>query len=202
MDSNNGFNSNFNSNQSDDTALDRSYLECEEMFAKADELIKEGDITGAVETLVKITQRNPHFGKAYNHLGWVYENKYKNYSKAEEFYKKELQFAPEYPASYLNYTYFLSNLSRYDELKPHLEKSLSVPSVAKETIYNEYAIMLEMQQKPQEAMDFYVKAAMTTLDSTKLTQYKDSIERCKQKIELKNSLGGYYPSSGNYQDYK
>ncbi len=203
----NGFNSNFSSNQfdsnqPDETGLDRSYLESEEMFAKADELIKEGDIKGAVETLYKITQRSPQFGKAYNHLGWVYENKYKNYSKAEDFYKKALQYSPEYPASYLNYTYFLSNLSRYDELKTHLDKSLTIPSVAKETLYNEYAIMLEMQQKPQEAMDFYVKAAMTTLESTKLEQYKASIERCKQKMELKNSLSGYYPSSGNYQDYK
>lgn len=193
----NGLSNNLNSSQNE-SILDRGYLECEEMFAKADALIKEGDITGAVEMLFKITQRNPQFGKAYNHLGWVYENKYKNYSKAEEFYQKALRYTPEYPASYLNYTYFLSSLSRYDELKSHLEKSLTIPSVAKETIYNEYAIMLEMQQKPQEAMDFYVKAAMTTLDSTKLTQYKDSIERCKQKLELKNSLGGYYPSSGNY----
>jgi len=200
MDSN-GLSNNFNHSQNEDV-LDRGYLECEEMFAKADELIKEGDITGAVETLFKITQRNPQFGKAYNHLGWVYENKYKNYSKAEEFYKKALQYAPEYPASYLNYTYFLSNLSRYDELKHHLDKSLIIPSVAKETLYNEYAIMLEMQQKQQEAMDFYVKAAMTTLDSTKLTLYKESIERCKQKLELKNSLGEYYSSPGNYQDYK
>ena len=186
----NGLNSeNFNT--------DRSYLECEEMFAKADDLIKEGDIKGAVELLFKIIQRNPNFGKAYNHLGWVYENKYKNYTRAEEFYKKALQYAPEYAAPYLNYTYFLSNLGRYDELKTHLDKSLQIPSVAKETLYNEYAVMYEMQQNPQEAMDFYVKAAMTTLDSTKLEQYKTSIERCKQKIDLKNSLSGYFPKS-NY----
>jgi tetratricopeptide (TPR) repeat protein len=189
----NGFN-----NFQDSTNPDRAYLECEEMFAKADDLIKEGDIKGAVELLFKITQRNPQFGKAYNHLGWVYENKYKNYAKAEEFYKKALQYSPEYAAGYLNYTYFLSNLSRFGELKPHLDKALTVPSVAKETIYNEYAIMLEMQQQPQEAMDYYVKAAMTTLDGAKLEQYKSSVERCKQKIELKNSLSGFYPTKNNY----
>lgn len=191
----NGLN-NFSQNQ-DEASLDRAYLECEDMFAKADELIKEGDIKGAVETLFKITQRSPHFGKAYNHLGWVYENKYKNYAKAEEYYKKALEYAPDYAASYLNYTYFLSNLSRFDELRAHLDKSLTVPSVVKETIYNEYGVMLEMTGTPQEAMDYYVKAAMTTLDSTKLEQYKASIERCKQKIDLKNSLSGYSTSS-NY----
>ena len=117
----NGFQNDLNQ---DHAIFDRSYLECEEMFGKADELIKEGNIKTAVETLFKITQRNPQFGKAYNHLGWVYENKYKNYSKAEEFYQKALQFAPEYAAAYLNYTYFLSNLARYDELQTHLDKAL------------------------------------------------------------------------------
>lgn len=195
----NGFHNQLSQEKAD---LDRAYLECEEMFAKADELIKDGDIKGSVELLFKITQRNPQFGKAYNHLGWVYENKYKNFTKAEEYYKKALQFAPEYPAIYLNYTYFLSGLSRFDELKAHLDKALDVPGVAKETLFNEYAFMLEMQQKPFEAMDFYVKAAMITLDSTKLDQYKSSIERCKQKIDLKNSLSDYFPSSDNYQDYK
>lgn len=188
-----------NPNNQDAASFDRGYLECEEMFARADDQIKDGDIKGAVETLFKIIQRNPTFGKAYNHLGWVYENKYKNYSKAEEFYKKAMQYAPEYAASYLNYTYFLSNLSRFDELRAHLDRALNIPSVAKETLFNEYAIMFEMMQQPQEAMDYYVKAAMTTLDSTKLEQYKTSIERCKQKVDLKNSLSGYYPSSTNYQ---
>lgn len=171
--------------------FDRAYLECEEMFTEADDLIKELKITEAVEKLNKIVQRNPKFGKAYNHLGWIYENKYKNYARADDYYKLALQHAPEYHAIYLNYAYFLSNLSRFDELKKHLDKALNVTSVAKDTLYNEYANMYEMQSEPETAIDYYFKAAMISLDGDKIQRYKDAIERCKQKIELKNSMNEF-----------
>ncbi len=184
-----------------ESSYDRSYVECEQMFSDADKLINEGQIVEAVDKLVKITQRNPKFGKAYNHLGWIYETKYKNYSRAEENYKLAIQNAPEYAAPYLNYAYFLSSLSRFDELKAHLDKALTVPSVSKEIVYNEYGIMYESQGNPQMAIDYYFKAAMGAFDDTKFKKYQESIERCKRKIELLNSMGGFLqtpPSPFNY----
>lgn len=169
-------------------SFDRSDLECETMFTQADLLIKEERVQEAVETLFKILQRNPKFGKAFNHLGWVYENKYKNYTHVEEYYKNAMKYAPEYAASYLNYAYFLSNNGRFEDLKAHLDKALTIPSISKEIVYSEYAIMYEMQENPETAITYYTKAAMATLDKNKLTNYKESIERCKIKLELKNSL--------------
>ncbi len=175
--------------------FDRAYLECETMFAQADTLIREERVQESVELLFKILQTNPQFGKAYNYLGWVYENKYKDYSHAEEYYKNAIKYAPDYAASYLNYSYFLSNLGRFDELKAHLETALTVPSVSKELIYSEYATMYEMQQNPEAAMNYYIKAAMTTLDTEKLARYQQSINRCKTKLELKNSLSNFFPTN-------
>lgn len=169
-------------------SLDKNYIDCEEMFAQADLLIKEDRIQPAIEVLFKILQRNPQYGKAHNHLGWIYENKYKNSANAEECYKKAMKYAPEYAAAYLNYCYLLSNSQRFDDLKAHLDITLNVPSIPRETVYLEYAIMYEMQQNPEAAIDYYLKAAMTTLNSDKLNSYKESINRCKTKIELKNSL--------------
>lgn len=168
--------------------FDRDNLECETMFAQADLFIREERIQDAVERLFAILQRNPKFGKAFNHLGWIYENKYRNYTPVEEYYKNAMKYAPEYAASYLNYAYFLSNTGRFDELKMHLDLALTMPNIAKDSLYNEYAIMYEMQQNPEAAIDYYVKAAMVTLDKNKLTTYKESIDRCKTKLELKNSL--------------
>jgi tetratricopeptide (TPR) repeat protein len=163
---------------------DRAELEAEEMFAQADKLLNDGVIMDAVEKLTQILRRNPRFGKAYNHLGWVYETKYKNMQRAEEYYKAAMQYAPHYNAAYLNYSYFLSNLGRFDDLKAHLDRVSQIPGIAKDTIANEYAIMYEMQGNLQEAIDHYQKAAIVTLDITKLDKYKESIERCRRKLEL------------------
>ena len=170
---------------------DRSELEAEELFAQADRLLNEGIIMEAVEKLSQVLKRNPRFGKAYNHLGWVYETKYKNTARAEEYYKAAMQYAPNYNATYLNYSYFLSNLGRFDELKEHLDKILTITGIAKDTIYNEYAIMYEMQGNPQTAIDYYQKAALVTLDIGKLDKYKESIERCRKKLEILNPASSF-----------
>ncbi len=170
----------------DNLIPDRSEMECEDLFAQADRLLNEGSIGSAVDKLTQILKRNPHFGKAYNHLGWVYETKYKNTARAEEYYRAAIKYAPYYNASYLNYSYLLSNLGRFDDLKAHLDKLSQLPGIAKDTIFNEYAIMYEMQGNPQTAMDFYEKAAMVTLDSAKLDKYKDGITRCQSKLDLLN----------------
>lgn len=171
-----------------DLIPDRAELECEELFIQADRLLNEGGTIEAVEKLSQILKRNPRFGKAYNHLGWVYETKYKNTQRAEEYYKAAMAYAPNYNAAYLNYGYFLSNAGRFDELKAHLDKMSNLPGIAKDTIANEYAIMYEMQGNPQAAIDYYQKAAIMTLDSTKLDKYKDSLERCRKKIELLTAI--------------
>lgn len=165
---------------------DRAEVEAEELFFQADKLLNEGVIKEAVEKLTHLLKRNPRFGKAYNHLGWVYETKYKNAERAEEYYKAAMEYAPHYNASFLNYTYFLSNLGRVDDLKEHLDKISSISGIAKDMIYNEYGILYEMQGNPQAAMEYYQKAAIVTLDSLKLDKYKEAADRCRKKLEILN----------------
>jgi tetratricopeptide (TPR) repeat protein len=170
---------------------DRAELEAEELFAQADKLLSDGIVTEAVEKLAQIIKRNPRFGKAYNHLGWVYETKYKNTARAEQYYKAAMEYAPHYNAPFLNYSYFLSNLGRLDELKEHLDKLLKIPGIAKDTVYNEYAIMYEMQGDPQTATDYYQKASIVTLDGGKLDKYRESVERCRRKMEIMNPANSF-----------
>jgi Tfp pilus assembly protein PilF len=183
----------FSNGQSDFNSLipERTELESEELFAQADRLLNEGVIMDAVDKLSQILKRNPRFGKAYNHLGWVYETKYKNYPRAEEYYRAAMQYAPHYNAVYLNYAYFLSNQGRFDELKTHLDKTSQIQGIAKDTIANEYGIMYEMQGNLRDAMDFYQKAAIVTLDSSKLDKYKESVERCRKKLDILNPSANF-----------
>lgn len=191
MDFPNGQNDFSNQNTAHNLIPDRAELEAEELFAQADKLLNEGVVMEAVDKLTQILKRNPRFGKAYNHLGWVYETKYKNTARAEEYYKAAITYAPDYNASYLNYAYFLSNQGRFDELKAHLDKVSTITGIAKDTIANEYGIMYEMQGNLQQAADYYQKAAIVTLDSGKLDKYKESIDRCRRKMDILNPSGSF-----------
>lgn len=168
--------------------FDQDYLECETMLAQANTLTGEQRIQEAVELLFKILQCNPHFGKAHNYLGWIYEIHYQNYTSAEKYYKNAMKYEPNYHASYTHYARLLSTCKRFDELKAHLDMALTIPTVSNETIYSEYALMYEMQQNPEVAINYYLKAAMTTLKTESITLYQEAINRCKKKLELKNLL--------------
>lgn len=156
----------------------------EEMLDQANNDIKNGLYDEATNKLEKIMDIDPNFGKAYNHLGYLYEVKFKEYEKGETLYKLCLEKSPMYPAVYYNYSILLSTLGKYDELKELLDTAINIPGITKSTIYNEYGIMLEQQGKLDEAIDYYKKCAMTTLNKDVLSRAKDSIDRCKSKKEL------------------
>ena len=59
-----------------------------------------------------------------------------------------------------------------------------IPGITKATILNEYGIMYEQQGELDNAIEYYKKAGLNTLDKNVLNRVKDSIERCKAKKEL------------------
>ncbi|PKA81920.1 tetratricopeptide repeat protein [Ulvibacter sp. MAR_2010_11] len=156
----------------------------EELLDQANTDIKNGHYDEATNKLEEIIGIDPNFGKAYNHLGYLYEVKFKEYEKGETLYKLCLEKSPMYPAVYYNYSILLSTLGKYDELKELLDQAINIPGITKSTMYNEYAIMYEQQGKLNEAIDYYKKAAMNTLDKSVLERAKGSIERCKMKQEF------------------
>lgn len=156
----------------------------EEMLDQANLDIKDGLYEQASNKLEKIIDIDPDFGKAYNHLGYLYEVKFKEYEKGETLYKLCLEKSPMYPAVYYNYAVLLSTLGKYPELKDLLDQAMNIPGITKSTIYNEYAIMYEQQGQLDEAIEHYRKAGLNTLDKGVLDRAKSSIERCKSKKEL------------------
>tara|TARA_R110002072_G_scaffold261258_1_gene419859 strand:- start:10407 stop:10901 length:495 start_codon:yes stop_codon:yes gene_type:complete len=156
----------------------------EEMLDQANLEIKNGKYEVASNILEKIIDIDSNFGKAYNHLGYLYEVKFKEYEKGETLYKLCIEKSPMYPAVYYNYAVLLSTLGKYEELTTLLDSAMNVPGVNKSTMYNEYAIMYEQQGKLDEAIDNYRKCALGTLDKNVLNRAKESIDRCKLKKEL------------------
>ncbi|MCS6795316.1 MAG: tetratricopeptide repeat protein [Raineya sp.] len=155
--------------------------ELDNMFFEADELIKSNLIGDAINKLQEIIHRDPTYGKAYNHLGWIYETKMRNYPKAEEYYKKSLEYSPEYLPAYINYAICLSTMNKFDELEVHLENALKQPGIATNSIYNEYGIMYEIQGNYDKAIEYYQKAINYSLNHNDIQIYQDSISRCNLK---------------------
>jgi tetratricopeptide (TPR) repeat protein len=159
-------------------------LRYDELFFEADALIGQGKITEAISTLEAILVSEPSYGKAYNHLGWIYETKYKDFLKAEEFYKKCFAYTPEYPAVYVNLSVVLSTLGKFDELKRMLERALTVPGVEKSTVHNEFGIMYELQGEYKLAIESYKNAIRFSLNDVNVETYRKSIQRVRTKLEV------------------
>jgi tetratricopeptide (TPR) repeat protein len=156
----------------------------EELLNQANTDIKDGFFDEATNKLEKIIDMDPNFGKAYNHLGYLYEVKFKEFEKGETLYKLCLEKSPMYPPVYYNYAVLLSTLGKYEELKDLLDTAINIPGITKSTIYNEYAIMYEQQAQLTEAIEFYKKCALDTLDKGVIERAKASIDRCKMKQEF------------------
>lgn len=156
----------------------------DDKFFEADLLIKENRIGEALRLLNEIITEMPDYGRAHNHIGWIYETKYSDYTRAEKHYKAALEFNPEYIAIYYNFAILLSTLNKYEELEALLQKALQVPGINKATIYNEYGIMLEAQGKYKEAIESYRNYIRYLYDNKLIEVAKSSIDRCQSKIEL------------------
>lgn len=163
---------------------DQQFLEFEDLLFEADELIRNNKIADAINLLEGIIAEVPDFGKAYNHLGWVYETKLKDLSSAEAMYKQCMAYNPDYPPVYLNLSIVLSALGKYEELEKHLNLALTINGVEKSTIYNEIAILHELKQEYDLAIDNFKQAIKFTLSEPNVDTYAKSIERCRKKREL------------------
>ncbi len=160
----------------------------EEMFENADFLIKENKIADAINVLHDVLAEAPDFGKAHNHLGWIYETKHKDLPKAEEHYRLAIKFKPDYAAVYYNYAILLSTIRKYNELEALLKKAELCPGINRATIANEYAIMYESVGKYDEAIAAYKNYIVNLFDEKMIDSAAASIQRCKKKRDLLSSL--------------
>lgn len=163
---------------------DATNFDLEEKFLSADRLISEGRLSEAAHMLEEILAEAPDFGKAHNHLGWLFETKFKNYTRAEEHYKLALKFSPEYPAAYYNYSYCLATLRKHDELEKVLAQAIKVPGINYATLYNEYALMREAQGRLDDAIHYFKLHIQNSFDSKGIDTAAESINRCEKKKKL------------------
>lgn len=155
----------------------------ENKFQAADKLLLEKNYQAAYDLLQEIISEDPNFGKAYNHLGWLFETKYRRNKAAEKYYQLALKHSPEYLSTYYNYAIVLSIHKRWDDLNDLLAKALKVSGCNKATIYNEYGMMFELLEEWEKALKAFDKAILSTVDNKRIEKYQKSIERVRYKMD-------------------
>lgn len=161
----------------------------ENQFIKADALISEGNSADAKELLEEILAQYPDFGKAHNHLGWIYYNKLSDYERGIYHYKLAIKFDPKYAAPYLNYTYLLIDIGRYAEAKQHIDFTLSSLENADNSTYNsELGRMAEYEGQYREAYHYYKEAKKNALNPNFIDNMNANMKRVKDKMSIFEKL--------------
>jgi tetratricopeptide (TPR) repeat protein len=156
----------------------------EELLDNADYCIKEGYIDDAVNILNDILLDDPLFGKAHNQLGYIYETKIHDYTRALQHYDICLKTDPDYCAAYYNAAILYSSLKQYKELEALLKKAEDVKGIDIAIINNEWAIMYEAKGEYNKAITYYKRVIASTLNDATISRAIRSIKRCEKKKEI------------------
>ncbi|MBP1221539.1 hypothetical protein [Flavobacterium sp. 1355] len=161
----------------------------ENQFIKADSLISEGNIADGKELLEEILAQYPDFGKAHNHLGWIYYNKLSNYDKGIYHYKLAMKFEPKYPAPYLNFTYLLIDIGRYAEAKEHISFTMkNLENVDHSSFNSELGRMAEYESEYISAYNYYKLAKKNALNPNFIDNMNANMKRVKDKMSIFEKL--------------
>jgi tetratricopeptide (TPR) repeat protein len=158
-----------------------SEFKYDEQFFEADQLINDGHIVRATEMLEAIINEQPDYGRAHNHLGWVYERHYRDYIRAEQHYRAALAYEPNYVPIYLNYAALLSTMTKFKDLETLLDRAITIAGMNRPAVYNEYGILHELQGKFDPAIENYRKAIAESINTKDVDIYEDSVRRCERK---------------------
>lgn len=139
----------------------------ENLFLEVSKAIDERDLSGAKELLEELLAIDPGYGRAHNHLGWIYETKIKDFEKAKRHYELALKFCKKtYPVVYVNYSYLLIEFGHLEEAEQIIEEGLTIEGADKATLFYQKGKIAEHRQN-------YVKAYQTYLKAQKMNFNKD-----------------------------
>lgn len=158
-------------------------MENDELFFLADKAIGDGNIVEAEKMLNTIIANNPNYGKAYNHLGWLYYYKFLDSEKAEYYFELVLKHLPEYKPVYLHYSALLSEQVRIDEHKKLIDTANKLNRLDDARYNEELGVNYELREQYNEAINYYYKAERLGVMPND-TVIATHIARCKKKRDV------------------
>ncbi len=164
------------------------FMDAEARFLNADTLIERGQFAEAKEVLMGILEDEPGYGRAHNHLGWLYRARLSDFANAEYHLRLAVRFAPDYPAGYLNYGHLLAELGEYEQLCKLAAQAIQVRGINKASVLQFMAIAEEMKGGLKESLKILQKAKAETMDENMLNFIEGEIRRVKRKMSTFSRL--------------
>ncbi|GAA4342237.1 tetratricopeptide repeat protein [Flaviaesturariibacter amylovorans] len=139
--------------------------------------MKQNNYTEAFRKYESILFEEPTHAATHNSLGWIYKTQLDDFRKAESHFTAAIRSEPHYPHAYLNFAVLLMDLERYDELEALVQKALDVPAIEKSWLYHRLGLARELQLRFDEAVTYYEKAILMTLNDDKIKAYRPPAPR-------------------------
>lgn len=156
----------------------------DDLFIEADKLISQENIVEGKDMLLDILSDFPDYGRAHNHLAWIYHYKIQDYEKSEYHYKLALKYSKNYHAPYNNYSYLLVDMNKYDEMIQFGKASLKVKNIDKAVIYNLMARSYELKSELDQAYKLYKQAKVYSIAANFLQEVNASLQRVQNKMNV------------------
>ena len=156
----------------------------EQLYLEAEADIRNSNYHEAFEKYETILYEEPGYAPAHNSMGWIYKTQFDDYAKSENHFKAAIQADNLYPHPYFHLSSVYFDLDKFDDLKKHLNKCLTVATIEKAWIHYRFGMIEETLCKYDDAIKHYQNAILNSFNNEKITDYKADIERCNTKLEL------------------
>lgn len=160
----------------------------ENLFFEADQLIEENKIIEAKEVLRDLLNEYPDYGRAHNHLGWLYSVKFNNHPKAKNHLELAIKFAPNHQGVYTNYAYLLIEMNLFDEMLVFGKKAIDNNIADKGTIYNKMGQAYELKGELMNAFKQYKLSVKSAINNQFIDEVYASVNRVKSKMSILQKL--------------
>ncbi len=162
--------------------METIYKSIEAKFLAADEHLEYGDIREAKDMLEEILLDDPTYGRAHNHLGWIYLIKLDDFKRAECHLKMAMRYAPRYPGGYRNYAHFLYTVGRYDDLLAHVAKTSKIAGMDKANMLRFVGLTHEAKGNFKDAKKVFTETRDQAINEEFLNLASEDLKRIKRKM--------------------
>lgn len=159
-----------------------SYVE--ELYLRASTLLDRGKLEDSKQLLEEILQAEPRYGRALNQLGYIYEQKFQDYKKAETLYRLAIKYAPLYSPTYINLIELLIVLNRLRAAEKQIETARQVPGIDQVSLEYQMGSIRELQGRYRQAIHHYKLSRKACLNDGFIRYLDGAIRRAREKAGI------------------